>query len=329
MKRALWLLSLFLAACTGSQEPALPALLAAGGEGEVAFYRTADLQGSAPSPVATWTVPELQDLAYSQGFWRLYLLFPDRLEAYETSGFSASAAPQGTPQVAPLPPGADCTGGYLRLGQRALLAHCPSAGKAFLFPLPDPSAQGEADLTGLPSSSRLALLPMGGQDLLAYLTGEAMGYRPAQDPSGTPALERGLDAPLLGNPWDLRADGSRGRLLGLGPTATEVRLYTLQGEALQSRKVLGDGLGEARLALDPVVGLVAFGRGFQVLEPRDSGPQETFTTFQAGLVAPDGYLYLAAGSRLYVYDLVPSPPQRVGLPALGLSPRALALIPVE
>ncbi len=326
MKRTLWLLTLLLAACTGSQEPALEALLAAGGEGQVAFYRALDLQRGLSSPVATWSAPGLQDLAYSQAFRRLFLLFPDRLEAYDATGFSLTAVPQTPTAALPLP--SDCTGGYLRLGQNALLAHCPS-GTAYLFPLPDPSALEEADLTGLPPSSRLALLPLGGQDLLAYLTGEAMGYRPARNPSGAPALEKPLDAPLSGNPSDLRADGSRGRLLGLGPAATEARLYTLQNETLGSRKVLGDFPGEARLALDPVAGLVALGRGFQVLEPRDSGPQETFTPFQAGLVGQDGYLYLATGNRLQVYDLVPSPPQRVALPTLGLSPRALALIPVE
>ncbi|WP_018461409.1 hypothetical protein [Thermus oshimai] len=327
MRRTLWLLALLLAACTGSQEPALEALLAAGGEGQVAFYRALDLQRGLSSPVATWSAPGLQDLAYSQAFRRLYLLFPDRLEAYDATGFSLTAVPQTPTATLPLP--SDCTEGYLRLGQNALLAHCPGARRAYLSPLPDPSALEEADLTGLPPSSRLALLPAGGQDLLAYLTGEAMGYRPAQAPSGTPALEKPLDAPLSGDPLDLKADGGRGRLLGLGPTATEVRLYTLQNETLQSRKVLGDFPGEARLALDPVAGLVALGRGFQVLEPRDSGPQETFTPFQAGLVGQDGYLYLAAGRSLSVYDLVPSPPQRVAFPTLGLSPKALALIPVE
>ena len=43
----------------------------------------------------------------------------------------------------------------------------------------------------------------------------------------------------------------------------------------------------------------------------------------------DGYLYLASGSLLYVYDLVPSPPQRVAILSLGLAPKALAFLPVE
>ena len=320
------LLLLFLSACTGSQEPPLPALVAAGSGSEVGFYRARDLQAGLATPVATWSTPDLQDLAYWGSQGRLYLLFRDRLEAYATSGFSESAAPEDLLATAPLP--ADCFGGYLRLGQNRLLVHCPGAGRALLFPpgLEDPE---EADLTGLEAPLRLALLPQGTLDLLAYMTPSAMGFRPAQNPGGSPRLEKPLDLPLAQGPFDLRADGSRGRLLGLGATATETRLYALLGDALQSRKVLGDFPGQARLALDPVAGLVALGRGFQVLEPRESPPQEVFTRFAAGLVGQDAYLYLAAGSLLYVYDLVPSPPQRVALPSLGFPPQFLAFIPVE
>ena len=45
MRKLYPLLLLALSACTGSQEPPLPALVAAGGEGEVRFYRARDLQG--------------------------------------------------------------------------------------------------------------------------------------------------------------------------------------------------------------------------------------------------------------------------------------------
>jgi hypothetical protein len=320
------LLLLLLSACTGSQEPPLPALVAAGSGSEVGFYRARDLQAGLATPVATWSKDGLQDLAYWGSQGRLYLLFRDRLEAYATSGFSESAAPEDLLATAPLP--ADCLEGYLRLGQNRLLVHCPGAGRALLFPpgLEDPE---EADLTGLEAPLRLALLPQGTLDLLAYMTPSVMGFRPAQNPGGSPRLEKPLDAPLPQGPFDLRADGSRGRLLGLGATATETRLYALLGDTLQSRKVLGDFPGQARLALDPVAGLAALGQGFQVLEPRESPPQEVFTRFAAGLVGQDAYLYLAAGSFLYVYDLVPSPPQRVALPSLGFSAQFLAFIPVE
>lgn len=323
--KKLWPLVLLLAACTGSQEPSLPALVAAGSGEKVGFFRAKDLQGGAAVPVATWPAPGLQDLAYAGAFRRLYLLFPDRLEAYATSGFTETSVPQGPPVVQALP--ADCTGGYLRLGQNRLLVHCPRAQRAFLLGLPDPGTPQEADLTGLDPAARLALLPQGGLDLLAYLTPAAMGFRPAQNPGAAPRLEKPLDPPLQ-TPLDLRADG-QGRLLGLGATPTEVRLYALQGEAVSSRKVLGDFPGEARLALDPAVGLVVYGRGFQALEPRDSGPQEVYTAFAAGLVGQDGYLYLASGSLLYVYDLVPSPPQRVAASSLDFAPKALAFLPVQ
>lgn len=323
MRRLGLLLLLALSACTGSQEPALPALVAAGSGEEVGFFRARDLQGGAASPVATWSTPGLQDLAYAGTFQRLYLLFADRLEAYPTSSFTESSVPLSPPVVQALP--GDCTGGYLRLGQNRLLVHCPGAQKAFLLGLPDLGTPQEADLTGLDPASRLALLPQGSLDLLAYLTPSAMGFRPAQAPDTAPRLEKPLDLPLQ-TPWDLRADG-QGRLLGLGTTPTEVRLYTLQGDS--SRKVLGDFPGEAHLALDPVVGLGVYGRGFQVLEPRDSGPQEVYTRFTAGLVGQDGYLYLAAGPLLSVYDLVPSPPQRVATSSLGFAPKALAFLPVQ
>jgi hypothetical protein len=322
MRKGLLLLLLLLAACTGSQEPPLPALLAAGSGSEVRFFRTSDLQRGLAAPVATWAKPGLQDLAYWGSEGRLYLLFGDRLEAYATSGFTESAAPEDLRATAPLP--GDCSGGYLRLGQNRLLVHCPASGKAFLFP-PDLGGPEEADLTGLEAPLRLALLPQGTLDLLAYMTPGALGFRPAQDPGGSPRLEKPLD----GRPFDLLADGSRGRLLGLGATATETRLYALQGEGLAGRKVMGDFPGEARLALDPVAGLVVYGRGFQVLEPRESLHLETFQTFTAGLVGQDSYLYLVSGNLLHVYDLFPSPPQRVALPSLGFPPQSLAFIPVE
>ncbi|VCU53632.1 hypothetical protein TTHN1_01411 [Thermus thermophilus] len=331
MRKLYPLLLLALSACTGSQEPPLPALLAAGGQDEVRFYRASDLQRNAADPVASWPTPDLQDLAYSPAFQRLYLLFPDRVEAYDASGFTEASAPKGTPSVQSLPGGVDCTGGYLRLGQHTLLLHCPgpAAAQAFLWSLDGSGSLEEADLTGLDPAARLALLPQGSLNLLAYLTGSSLGYRPAQDPQGTPSLERPLSPPLDAAPFDLRADAVKGRLLGLGSLNLEARLYTLQGEALASQKVLGDFFGTPRLALDPVAGLAVYGRGFQVLEPRASSVLEAYTDFAAGAVGQDGHLYLASGSLLYVYDLVPSPPQRVAILSLGLAPKALAFLPVE
>ena len=328
MRKLYPLLLLALSACTGSQEPPLPALLAAGGQDEVRFYRASDLQRNAADPVASWPTPDLQDLAYSPAFQRLYLLFPDRVEAYDATGFSEASVPKGTPAAQGLPAGVDCTGGHLRLGQNALLLHCPGAARAFLWSLDGSGSLEEADLTDLDPAARLALLPQGSLDLLAYLTGSALGYRPAQDPQGTPSLERPLSPPLDAAPFDLRADAAKGRLLGLGRVGLKARLYTLQDEAL-GKEVLGDFFGTPRLALDPVAGLAVYGRGFQVLEPRASSVLEAYTDFAAGAMGQDGYLYLASGSLLYVYDLVPSPPQRVATPSLGLAPKALAFLPVE
>jgi len=328
MRKLYPLLLLALSACTGSQEPPLPALLAAGGQDEVRFYRASDLQRNAADPVASWPTPDLQDLAYSPAFQRLYLLFPDRVEAYDATGFSEASVPKGTPAAQGLPAGVDCTGGYLRLGQNALLLHCPAAARAFLWSLDGSGSLEEADLTDLDPAARLALLPQGSLDLLAYLTGSALGYRPAQDPQGTPSLERPLSPPLDAAPFDLRADAAKGRPLGLGSAGLKARLYTLQDEAL-GKEVLGDFFGTPRLALDPVAGLAVYGRGFQVLEPRASSVLEAYTDFAAGAMGQDGYLYLASGSLLYVYDLDPSPPQRVATPSLGFAPKALAFLPVE
>ncbi|RTH20935.1 hypothetical protein CSW40_14245 [Thermus scotoductus] len=324
------LLGLILSACTGSQEPPLPALVAMGGEGEVRFFRARDLQGGTPNPVGTWTTPSLQDLAHSQTFGQLYLLFPDRLEAYSTQGFSENGAPQASPTTANLPPGVDCTEGYLRLGQNRLLAHCPNATRAFLFSLDGSGSLEEADLTDLAPEVRLALFSQGGQELLAYMTRQALGYRPSNNPTGTPKLEKALDPQASQGPYDLQMDRLQGRLrlLGLAATLAEVRLYTLEGES-QSRKVLGDFPQPSRLALDPVGGMVVFGRGFQVLLPGESGVQREFRTYTAGLVGQDGYLYLVQGQALEVYDLVPSPPLFLRSLNLGFSPTTLAFIPVE
>ncbi len=322
-------LALLLGACTGSQEPPLPALVAMGGGGEVRFYRAKDLQGGTASPVTTWNTPGLQDLAYSHGFGRLYLLLGDRLEAYPTQGFGGDAAPQPSPTTASLPGGVDCTGGYLQLGQNRLLAHCPRASRAFLWNLDGSGNLEEADLTGLPPEVRLALFPQGGEELLAYMTRQALGYRPPKNPSGTPSLEKPLDPQASQGPYGLKLDRLQGRLLGLAATVSEVRLYTLEGDTLASRKVLGDFPQESRLALDPVGGTVVFGRGFQVLLPRESPVQEPFRTYTAGLVGQDGYLYLVRGQGLEVYDLVPSPPVFLRSQQLNFGPTSLAFIPVE
>ncbi|ADW22884.1 MULTISPECIES: hypothetical protein [Thermus] len=323
------LLGLILSACTGSQEPPLPALVAMGGEGEVRFFRARDLQGGTPNPVGTWNTPSLQDLAHSQTFGRLYLLFPDRLEAYSTQGFSETTVPQPSPTQATFPNDVDCRGGYLRLGQNQLLAHCPKAGRAFLWSLDASGNLEEADLTGLPSGVRLALFPQGGQELLAYMSRQALGYRPALNPTGTPSLEKSLDPQADQGPYDLQLDRLQGRLLGLAATATEVRLYTLEGDSLTSRKVLGDFPQPSHLALDPVGGMAVYGRGFQVLLPKESSVQQEFRTYTAGLVSQDGYLYLVVQEQsLEVYDLVPSP-AFLGRQALDFSPTSLAFIPVE
>ncbi|WP_105317247.1 hypothetical protein [Thermus tenuipuniceus] len=326
---AIGVLAFFLGACTGSQEPPLPALVAMGGGGEVRFYRAQDLQGGTASPMGTWSTPGLQDLAYSNAFGGLYLLFPDRLEAYSTQGFTEDAIPQPSPTQAAFPNGVDCTGGYLRLGQNQLLAHCPGAGRAFLWNLDASGNLEEADLTGLPPGVRLALFPQGSLDLLAYLSQQALGYRPAQNPSGVPSLEKLLDPQASQGPYDLQLDRLRGRLLGLAATAIEVRLYTLEGDSLTSRKVLGDFPQASRLALDPVGGMAVYGRGFQVLLPKESPVQQGFRTYTAGLLGPDGYLYLVQGQTLEVYDLAPSPPLLLRSPFLGFSPTSLAFIPVE
>ncbi|GGM96226.1 hypothetical protein GCM10007092_07260 [Thermus composti] len=329
MRKLYLLLLLALSACTGSQEPPLPALVAAAGGDEVRFYRALDLQQGAASPVSTWTTPELLDLAYQNASRRLFLLFSDRVEAYDASGFTEASVPKGTPSVQNLPADVDCTGGYLRLGQHTLLLHCPDAARAFLWRLDGSGSLEKADLTGLDPASRLALLPQGSLDLLAYLTRSVLGYRPAQDPQGTPSLEKPLGTTLDENPFDLRADATKERLLGLGKLNLEARLYSLQGEALASQKVLGDFFGTPRLALDPVAGLAVYGQGFQVLEPKASPVLEAYTNFAAGTIGQDGYVYLASGSFLYVYDLVPSPPQRVAISSLGFAPKALAFLPVE
>ena len=145
----------------------------------------------------------------------------------------------------------------------------------------------------------------------------------------TPSLEKSLDPQADQGPYDLQPDRLQGRLLGLAATLAEVRLYTLEGESLSSRKVLADFPRPSRLALDPVGGGVAYGQGFQVLFPRESPVQRQFHTYTAGLVGQDGYLYLVQGQALEVYDLVPSPPLFLRSLNLGFSPTTLAFIPVE
>lgn len=131
MKRLGFLLLLFLTACTGSQEPPFPPSWRRGRD-EVRFYRAQDLQRGTGTPVETWATPGLQDLAYSPTFQRLYLLFPDRVEAYDATGFSETSVPKGTAADQGLPPGVDCTGGTSASGKAPSSSTAP--------PRPGPSS---------------------------------------------------------------------------------------------------------------------------------------------------------------------------------------------
>lgn len=298
-----------LSACTGTQEPPLPALLALGGEGEVRF-----VQASSLKTVATWSKPGLVDLAYTQG--RLFLLFPGRVEAYDTGGFSEASVPENLLEGKPLP---DCAGGYLRLGENLLLIVCPSAAYAWPF------AGGElalVGLTGLDPSARLALGP---EDRLAYATPSVLGHR---DLNGEDPKEKGVSTDL--SPMDLVYDREAGRLWALYGGTFKSQLFRLDRDLNLSER--GFQNPYTALALGQKT-LVALGQGFQIVDAEGgpiSDPQSPSTPYSAGLVALDGYLYLVQGSVLEVWDLLAKPPLRTAAPSLsGFLPKSLVYIPLQ
>lgn len=317
MKRALLapLLGL-LAACTGTQEPPLPALLALGGEGEVQLVKASSLQEGRLETVATWSKAGLLDLAYTQG--RLFLLFPGRVEAYDTGGFSEASAPENLLAQKPLP---DCTGGYLRLGENLLLIVCPSLPAAYAWPL----TGGEltpVNLTGLDPSARLALGP---GDRLAYASPSALGHR---NLDGSDPKEKGVSTAL--SPKDLVYDRDAERLWALYGGTFESRLFRLDRDLNLSDR--GFQTPYTALALGRSA-LVALGQGFQGMDAEGtptSAPQSPSTSYRAGLVALDGYLYLVQGSVLEVWDLLSRPLLRTATLSLpGFLPKSLAYIPVQ
>ncbi len=319
--RRLWLLLLLLAACTGSQEPPRPALLALVEEGGVRFLQTQGLPQGQAVEAGFWNLGGIRDAAYDRG--RLYLLFGDRLEVYATQGFTKTQVPdpstalQGTVS---LPQG--CTGAYLRLGQNRLLIACQEGGQAYLWPLGG-GALEPVNLSGLDPSARLALGP---GDRLAYLTAQALGHRDPEDPGD--AQEKSLPSSLT--PKDLVFDPDRGRLWGLGEgDFGRGQLYALQGTSLQGP--LSAPENPKGLALLRGQHLVAYGRGFQALDTQGNpkgGLQSPFSTYQAGAVGLDAYLYLVRGTALEVWDLIGPEPRLIR--TLGLSaPRLLLYIPVD
>lgn len=311
-------LVLLLSACTGTQEPPLPALLALGEGSGVRFVKALPLQAGRREEVGFWDAPGLLDLAYAPGLGRLFLLFPDRVAAYDTRGFTEAAAPQALLEERTILGG--CAGGYLRLGENQLLVACPGL-SAYTWPL-EGGEVSPVDLTGLDPGARLALGP---EDRLAYAQAGLLGHRnlDGSDPKEKPAP---TDLP----PQDLVYDRDTGRLWALYGGAFQSRLLRLDRDlGLSSRDF---GYAYTRLALNRNSFLVALGGGFQAMnaqgEPLGEA-QSPYTPYQKGLAAPDGYLYLAQGSALEVWDLLARPPQRVARVLLPSSPQALAFIPVE
>ncbi len=309
-------LVLLLAACTGTQEPQAPALLALGGGAEVRFIKASSLQEGNPEVVATWETPGLLDLAYASG--RLFLLFSDRVEAYDTGGFSEASAPQSLAVTQALP---SCTKGYLRLGENRLLIACPDLPEAYTWPLTG-GELARANLTGLDPSARLALGP---GDRLAYATPSALGHR---NLDGSDPKEKGVSTDLP--PKDLVYDRDSGGLWALYGGTFESRLFRLDRDLNLSDQ--GFQNPYTALALGRSA-LVALGQGFQVMNAQGNPigePQSPSTPYQAGLVAPNGYLYLAQEGALETWDLLSTPLLRTStVPLTGFSPKAVAFIPVQ
>ncbi len=139
MKKLLFLPLILLAACTGSSEPALTALLAVASGQQVLFYQSDTLQPGSQTPiklVGTWAIGEnlvglqfRRNLSAGGGSDQLWVLSQNRLRRYRSSNFSSSSV--GTPTSEfdnfELPTGVDCSLGYLRLGSANLLLVCPNA----------------------------------------------------------------------------------------------------------------------------------------------------------------------------------------------------------
>lgn len=291
-------LLLFLAACTGTQEPPLELQLAVGEGERVVFYPAGT---EAAAAVGSWNlgVP-VQDLARPPGATRLWVLTQNALRAYPLAGAQAGRAPDPAPPAVELPLGVVCSNGTLREGEQHLLVDCPGAG-AWTVALDSPALE-PVDTSADPEGTRYLLGP---DDRVVRLEPGIGAFTLVYpNPPGDPLeLEvSGLvDVRALAAAWD------RQQRLGIAvERSSDVVLYTWAAGSSDDPSYQDPPLAlEGLRWIRPLLGgwIVAADSGYVV---RRAGTSDLLRSgdFRDAAVTPDEYAYLVGPGRMVVLDLL-------------------------
>ncbi len=317
-------LAVLLTACTGSSEEPARALLTAGVNNpisntyQIRFFQSSTLQpGSIDPPrrVGSWDLDEpIVALLYRRslgvGNDQLWVLTQSRLRRYTTNSLTIDDV--GTPQLDGFDQalGTDCSQGYLRQGQGAVLLVCPPPPanpprpleeyQAWIIPftantLPTPIdfRDPNLNLIRLTPPARLALGP---GDQLLYLTPAQVGLYDFVNPSVERPLSLGTSRPT-----DLIFVG--GQALGLfddnDPTTTDTTLVSWNLGATSEVGLVRDSNIAARAfarGAPPVsvlgTGLARFEGSFQLPRETETGLLRT-RRYSTAAVGIDQFLYIA------------------------------------
>ncbi len=317
-----------LSGCTGSSEPPLPALLAAGvvtlsnnqpsTPSQIRFYQTSTLQPGnteAPRLVGSWNLSEpIVTLLYRRSLEpgvndQLWVLTPSRLRRYNASNLTADDVGSGQLDGLDEALNVDCSRGYLRQGQSNLLLVCPPAPgipprpieeyRAWIIPFNATQLPSPIDFLGDPNLVFLSVpfrLTLGPSDQLLYLTPGRFGRYDFV----SAAVERTLPASNA-VPTDLIF--VNGQALGLfddnDTTTTDTTLVAWNLGATSEVGFVRDSNIAARQfarGAPPVfvlgTGLARFEGGFQLPRETESGLLRT-RRYSTATVGIDQFLYIA------------------------------------
>jgi len=291
-------LLVFLAACTGTQEPPLELLIAVGEGERVVFYPAGT---DAAASLGFWDLgATVQDLARPAGETRLWVLAQDALRAYPLAGARVDRAPDPAAPEVELPLGVVCAGGTLQEGENHLLVDCGASG-VWTVALADPALEA-VDRSSDPEGTRYLL---GEGDRVVRLRPGLQSFTLVYpNPPGDP-LE--LQVSGLVTVEALAAAWDRQQRLGIAvDRLSDVLLYTWAAGGSDPPVYHGPELALTGLRwIRPLPDgwIVAADSGYALRRPGKSDLLRS-GDFRDAVVTPDDYAYLVGPGRMLVLDLL-------------------------
>ncbi len=312
---------LFLAGCTGTQEPPLKILLAVGEGQKVVFYPAGTGEAG---PLGSWDIGvTVVDLARLVGEKRLWVLTASHLRAYPLQGSREDHAPDAAAPALELELGGECAAGKLVTGEQALLVNCGDLGlwtvHASVPALKPVDREGDPDGTVyvLGPDDRVVRLQPGMQDFtLVY-------PNPPDDPiRHEVTLPEDLEA--LSADWN-------GELLGIAAgfsSSTSLYLWEAGSKDEPSEHGSEPDLSGLRWIQALPDGWLIVGKDAYVLRLNKNMQDPRSGSFVDAAVTPDAFVYLVGPGRMVAIDLLDPDLTEHGR-SVGADARTVALFPTS